>query len=120
MTLRLRFGVAGVVVLLVLVALGLIIPRVVTASQITQVDQQLTEALPRVLVLFKGSQPSSHSSVGKRAPPRADVTERFSNIYIAVINTGTGTGLVVRARLAADDRLPRPSETPDAAQVLPT
>jgi len=34
--------------------------------------------------------------------------------------TGTGTGLVVRARLAADDRLPRPSETPDAAQVLPT
>ena len=34
--------------------------------------------------------------------------------------TGTGTGLVVRARFAADDRLPRPSATPGAAQVLPT
>jgi glycosyltransferase involved in cell wall biosynthesis len=34
--------------------------------------------------------------------------------------TGTGTGLVVRARLAADDRLPPPSGTPSAAQVLPT
>ena len=46
MTLRLRFGVAGAVVVVLLVALGLIIPRVVTTSQITQVDQQLTEALP--------------------------------------------------------------------------
>jgi glycosyltransferase involved in cell wall biosynthesis len=34
--------------------------------------------------------------------------------------TGTGTGLVVRARLAADDQLPRPSGTRSAAQVLPT
>ncbi len=34
--------------------------------------------------------------------------------------TGTGTGLVVLARLAADDRLPRPSETPSTARVLPT
>jgi len=106
MTLRLRFGVAGVVVLLVLVALGLIIPRVVTASQITQVDQQLTEALPRVLVLFKGSQPSSHSSVGKRAPPRADVTERFSNIYIAVINAKARHVLVALGSGGAAPNLP--------------
>jgi glycosyltransferase involved in cell wall biosynthesis len=34
--------------------------------------------------------------------------------------TGTGTGLVVRARVPADDRLPHPSGTPGAAQVLPT
>ena len=41
MTLRLRFGVAGAVVLLVLISLGLILSRVVSTSQITQVDQQL-------------------------------------------------------------------------------
>ena len=66
MTLRLRFGVAGVVVVVLLVALGLIIPRVVTTSQITQVDQQLTEALPRALVLVKGSGTSGLPLAGKR------------------------------------------------------
>ena len=68
MTLRLRFGVAGVVVVALLVALGLIIPRVVTTSQTTQVDQQLTEALPRALVLVKGSGTSGLPPAGKKRP----------------------------------------------------
>jgi two-component system, OmpR family, sensor kinase len=87
MTLRLRFGVAGAVVVVLLVALGLIIPRVVTTSQITQVDQQLTEALPRALVLVKGSGTSGLPLAGKKASPLPSATERFSNIYIAVITS---------------------------------
>ena len=67
MTLRLRFGIAGAVVVVLLVALGLIIPRVVTTSQITQVDQQLTEALPRALVLVKGSGTFGLPPAGKNA-----------------------------------------------------
>ena len=72
MTLRLRFGMAGAVVVLLLVALGLIIPRVVTTSQITQVDQQLTEALPRAARPREGSgalepseQRQAHASGGE-------------------------------------------------------
>jgi two-component system OmpR family sensor kinase len=106
MTLRLRFGVAGAVLLLVLVALGLTIPRVVTTSQITQVDQQLTEALPRVLVLVKGSETPSNPSVGKSAAPRADVTERFSNIYIAVITAKARDILVALGSGGASPTLP--------------
>jgi two-component system OmpR family sensor kinase len=77
---------AGAVVVLLLVALGLIIPRVVTTSQITQVDQELTEALPRALVLAKSSATSSSPSSGKQTASGADVTERFSEIYIAVVS----------------------------------
>src|SRR5579862_5334138 len=104
MTLRLRFGVTGVIVVLLLIALGLIIPRVVTTSQITQVDQQLTEALPRALVLVKGTGASGPPFAGKSATPLPNVTERFSNIYIAVI---TSKGRQVFAAVASGTAAPK-------------
>lgn len=94
MTLRLRFGVAGVVVALLLVALGLIISRVVTASEIAQVDQQLTEALPRALVLTKSAGSSSPPSSATRAVPAPVSTQQFSNVYIAVVSAGARRVLV--------------------------
>jgi hypothetical protein len=66
-TLRLRIAIAGAVVALLLVTLGLIIPRVLAASQIAQVDEQLTEALPRALVLTKSAGTSSPPSSAKGA-----------------------------------------------------
>lgn len=87
MTLRARFAVAGVIVAVLLVALGLIVPHVVTTSQIAQVDQQLADALPRALIVAKGPQNPSHPSVPKDGPFRADSSERFSNIYIAVVSS---------------------------------
>jgi two-component system, OmpR family, sensor kinase len=86
MTLRLRFGIAGAVISLLLVALGLIIPKVVATSQIAQVDQQLTGALLRALVLVKGSGPPSDPNRGKSTSVRPDVVAQFSNVYIAVIS----------------------------------
>jgi len=105
-TLRLRFGVAASVVLLVLVALGLIVPRVVVTSQLTQVDQQLAEALPRALVLVKGTQSLGHPSIGRSGPPPAAVTERFSNIYIAVISAKGRDVLVALGTSGAAPTLP--------------
>jgi glycosyltransferase involved in cell wall biosynthesis len=57
------------------------------------------------------------------ASRRLGVATRYGTAPFRLLQrgfTGTGTGLVVRARLAADDRLPSPSGTPGAAQVLPT
>jgi hypothetical protein len=46
MTLRSRLGVAAGVVIAVLLAVGVLLPRIVRASLIQQVDQQLSAALP--------------------------------------------------------------------------
>ena len=121
MTLRLRFGVAGAVVLLVLVALGLVVPRVVATSQLTQVDQQLAEALPRALILVKGTQPLGHPSIGKSGPPPAAVTERFSNIYIAVISAKGRDVLVALGTSGAAPTLPTVVSTaPTSAPKIQT
>ncbi len=103
MTLRLRFGVAGAVVLIVLVALGFVVPRVVDTSQVTQVDQQLTEALSRALVLVKGSGTSGVPLAGKRQSVLPSATERFSNIYIAAV---TAKGRHVFVALSSGDAAP--------------
>jgi two-component system OmpR family sensor kinase len=120
-TLRLRFGVAGAVVLLLLVALGLIVPRVVDTSQITQVDQQLVEALPRALVLVKGSQPLGRPNGGIGGLPQAAITQRFSNIYIAVISAKSRHVLVSLGTGAAAPTLPTiVSSAPTSLPVIQT
>jgi two-component system, OmpR family, sensor kinase len=102
-TLRLRFAIAGAVIVLLLIALGLTISQVVTTSQITQVDQQLTEALPRALVLTKSPGSVSQPSSGTSTPAGANVTEHFSNLYIAVVSAKTRTVLVA---LGSGDQAP--------------
>jgi two-component system OmpR family sensor kinase len=103
MTLRLRFVVAGVVMLVLLVALGFTVPRVVDSSQVTQVDQQLTEALPRALVLVRGSGTSGLPLAGKAAAALPSASEQISNIYIAVI---TSKGRQVFAAASSGDSAP--------------
>jgi hypothetical protein len=102
-TLRLRFGVAGASWSYCWSLWASSFPRVVTTSQITQVDQQLTEALPRALVLVKGSGTSGLPLAGKSASVLPSATERFSNIYIAVI---TSKGRQVFAALSSGGAAP--------------
>jgi two-component system, OmpR family, sensor kinase len=117
-TLRLRFEVAGVVVLVVLVALGFTVPRVVDSSQVTQVDQQLTEALPRALVLVKGSGTSGLPLAGNSAAVLPSVTEQISNIYIAVISS---KGRQVFAAASSGSAAPAlPSVVSSAPKSRPT
>jgi len=47
MTLRARLGVAALMVVGVLVAVGLLLPRTVRSSEIEQADLQLAASLPR-------------------------------------------------------------------------
>lgn len=106
MTLRLRFGVAGAVILIMLVLLVTILPSVVTTSQISQVDQQLLEALPRALVVVKGTLPTDHSTLPKKLPLGVSTTERFSDIYIAEVNSKGRHVLVSLGSGGAQPRLP--------------
>ena len=92
--------------ILVLVALGLVVPRVVTTSQITQVDLQLREALPRAFTVAKVPLPANHPSFGKVPTALAIATERFSNIYIAVIDAKSRRVLVSLGSGSAAPNLP--------------
>jgi two-component system, OmpR family, sensor kinase len=121
-TLRLRFAIAGAVLTLLLIALGLTISKVVTTSQTTQVDQQLTGALPRALVLTKNPGSVSQSTSGTSAPAGANATEHFSNLYIAVVSAKTRQVLVALGSGDVAPALPTvisaaPSSKPDIQTV---
>src|SRR6202035_4440574 len=80
------------------------------------------EALPRALVLAKGTQPLGHPSIGKNGPPPPAVTERFSNIYIATISAKGRDVLVALGTSGAAPTLPTavstaPTSTPKIQTV---
>ncbi|HEY6500343.1 MAG TPA: hypothetical protein VIZ20_13010, partial [Streptosporangiaceae bacterium] len=57
------------------------------------------------------------------ASRRVGVATRYGTAPFRLLQRGfpdTGTGLIVRARLAADDRLASPNGTRSVAQVLPS
>src|SRR5665213_3365503 len=105
MTLRFRFGVAAAVVFVMLVLLVTLLPQVVTTSQINQVDQQLIEALPRALVVVKGTLPTQHPNISKK-PLGLNASEKFSDIYIAEVSPKTRHVLVSLGTGGAQPRLP--------------
>jgi two-component system, OmpR family, sensor kinase len=81
MTLRTRLGVAGGIVLAVLVAVGVLLPRTVRASQVDEVDRQLRAASPIAMGLVSGLRPG---------PPRSDdggpAESPLSDLYVARID----------------------------------
>ncbi len=84
MTLRLRFAIAAGIILVVLAAAGLLVPRVAMSSEIGQVDQRLIGAVPPALKFVGFSGPTR--------PPRAPRLEprfspRFSNVYVATVDS---------------------------------
>jgi two-component system OmpR family sensor kinase len=99
-TLRTRLGVSGGLVLLVLVAAGLLLPRTVRASQIDQVDRQLSAAVPVAVGLASGFVPPA----AEADPPEAVLTD----LYVARVQSGSRD--VVVAPSATSGRAP---ELPD-------
>jgi two-component system OmpR family sensor kinase len=100
MTLRSRLGVAAGVVIAVLLAVGVLLPRIVRASLIQQVDQQLSAALPAAPVLAQGQGPPA--TVGG---PSAST--RLSELYVARVSSGTRQVLVAPASVSGrEPKLP--------------
>jgi len=85
MTLRTRLGVAALLVVGVLVAVGWLLPRTVRNSEIEQVDRQLAASLPVAVAFSSGTAPPADALRG--SPPR--VTPPFSQVYVARISNGT-------------------------------
>ena len=103
MTLRTRLGVAGGVVLAVLVAIGVLLPRTVRASQVDEVDRQLRAATPFAMgpVASRGPVPRTDREPGEST---------LSDLYVARIDPD-----------APDDRqvLAQPSATSGREPELP-
>jgi two-component system OmpR family sensor kinase len=100
MTLRSRLGVAAGLVIVVLLAVGVLLPRIVRASLIDEVDQQLSAALPAAPVLARGLGPPA--TVGG---PSAST--RLSELYVARVSSGTRQVFVAPASVSGrEPKLP--------------
>jgi hypothetical protein len=84
MTLRTRLGVVAALVVVVLLAVGVLLPRIVRSSLIDQVDHQLDAAIPIALELSR----DLGTSAADRRPPAAT---RLSELYVARVPSGTAT-----------------------------
>ncbi|HUZ21135.1 MAG TPA: HAMP domain-containing sensor histidine kinase [Acidimicrobiales bacterium] len=96
MTLRLRFAIAGGIVLLVVAVTGFFIPQVVAASQLRQVDEQLDAALPQAVGFVLGPQRLGRGvraglgRAGKLPDGRVVRSYRdLSTLYVAEVTGGT-------------------------------
>jgi two-component system, OmpR family, sensor kinase len=76
MTLRTRLGVAGGLVLAVLVAVGVLLPRTVRASQVDEVDRQLRSATPFAMGTVAGRGPVPRND-------REPAESTLSDLYVA-------------------------------------
>jgi two-component system OmpR family sensor kinase len=79
MTLRTRLGVAGGVVLAVLVAVGVLLPRTVRASQVDELDRQLRATTPIATRMASGLGPVRPGGPGPEESP-------LSDLYVARID----------------------------------
>jgi two-component system OmpR family sensor kinase len=93
MTLRTRLGVVAALVLVVLLAVGVLLPRIVRSSLIDQVDHQLDAAIPIALELSR----DLGTSAADRRPPAAT---RLSELYVARVPSGPRQLVVAPASLS--------------------
>jgi two-component system OmpR family sensor kinase len=93
MTLRTRLGVVAGLVLVVLLAVGVLLPRIVRSSLIDQVDHQLGAAVPIAVDLSQNVGPSA----ANRRPPAAT---RLSELYVARVSSGSRELVVAPASLS--------------------
>jgi two-component system OmpR family sensor kinase len=101
MTLRLRLGIAGGIVLLVLLISGLLLPQVVMSSQMQQVDQELASSLPQALAVVHGPPPpSAHGA------PHLSSADQLSTIYVAIITSGARRVLLSHNSGGTEPRIP--------------
>jgi two-component system OmpR family sensor kinase len=80
-TLRTRLGVAGGIVLAVLVAVGVLLPRTVRASQVDEVDRQLRAAAGPAMGMASGLVPPRRDEPAPEGSP-------LSDLYVARLDAG--------------------------------
>lgn len=104
MTLRSRLGVAAAVMLTAVLVAGWLVTQIVRASQIDQLDRQLTAAVPISRVI------SSEEPPIERRARRIPDGSPLSDVYIARIDDG-GRRVIARSQLTEDREpsLPRTS-----------
>lgn len=93
MTLRTRLGVVAGLVLAVLLAVGVLLPRIVRSSLIDQVDHQLDAAVPIALQLTQNLGTSA-------ANPHPPAATRLSELYVARVSSGSRQLVVAPASLS--------------------
>jgi two-component system, OmpR family, sensor kinase len=96
-TLRARLGIAVAVLLVVLLAIGILVPRAVHASLVEQLDSQLIAAARAV-------PPAAPNGSGAFQPPFSNPPNRrgteFSELYVAQLADGTRAVLVAPAAVS--------------------
>jgi two-component system OmpR family sensor kinase len=111
MKLRTRLGVAAGLVLVVLVAAGVLLPRSVRGAQIEQVDSQLRSALPGTMGLLPGPERRGRPpDVAQAIEP--DGTPLTGDESSATTTVPEETGPVVLTPGGVGDGSPSPSPTP--------
>ena len=109
MTLRTRLAVVAGLVLVVLLAVGVLLPRIVRSSLVDQVDHQLDAAVPIALDLSQ----NLGTSAANRHPPAAT---RLSELYVARESAGSRQLVVAPASLPGrEPKLPATSCRPISA-----
>jgi len=97
--LRTRLAVSGALLLGVLAAVGVVLPRAARASQIAQVDGQVRAAVPVAIGVAQGVGPAANRDLSDPLP------SALSDLYVAHLQAGRRVTLLAPA--AASGRQPR-------------
>jgi two-component system OmpR family sensor kinase len=97
--LRTRLAVSGALLLGVLAAVGVVLPRAARASQIAQVDGQVRAAVPVAIGVAQGVGPTANRD------PTDPLPSALSDLYVARLQAGSRVTLLAPA--AASGRQPR-------------
>jgi two-component system OmpR family sensor kinase len=118
MTLRARLGVAALMVVGVLVAVGLLLPRTVRSSEIDQVDLQLAASLPVALGLSSDGGPRANPVPRPTLRALPPASQAFSQVYVARI-VEAKREVVVRPQVIAGREPDLPSNSVSTPQTRP-
>jgi two-component system OmpR family sensor kinase len=119
--LRTRLGVAGGLVLAVLLAVAVLLPRTVRAAQIDEVDRQLSAAAPIAIGITSGFTPPRRSD-DDTSTRRDDDTSPLSDLYVAQIDPAAPGDREVLARPSTssgdDPERPAADSDPNEPEIV--
>jgi two-component system OmpR family sensor kinase len=107
MALRTRLAVAAGVILVVLVAIGVLLPRSVRTAQLEQVDRQLETSLPALGGLASGPR----GPLGTNAAPRGPASTALSDVYLARLSVDGQREVLIRPQAISDREPQLPNQT---------
>jgi two-component system OmpR family sensor kinase len=119
--LRTRLGVAGGLVLAVLLAVAVLLPRTVRAAQIDEVDRQLSAAAPIAIGITSGFTPPRRGD-DDTSTRRDDDTSPLSDLYVAQIDPAAPGDREVLARPSTssgdDPERPAADSDPNEPEIV--